>query len=310
MYFPSKQNRAGFSLVELLVVIAITGVIMALALPAVQRVRESGAQTSCRNNLRQIGLALQNYHYTMGSFPPAYSFDEQSTPPPGIVINTAPGWGWAAQLLPHIEQVNLADRIQWKVAVEDPIHDDTRIVSIKTYVCPSDRGTGQFTIMSQFSKKLCDAATNSYAACYGFGGAIGEYPALGNGIFYRNSHTRFADIRDGASNTIAIGERAALFCQSPWAGVPSDGTIRTNPDSPGLLAVIEEAPVLVMARTNPFPMNEYYASPYDFYSPHPTVGMFLFADGSVRPLRFNLSPLIWEALGTRAGGEIVNHDEY
>ncbi len=303
-------RRVGFSLIELLIVIAIMAVTMSLALPAVQRVRETAARSSCQNNLRQVGLALHSYHHHAGHFPPAYSFDEQAKVADDVVINSAPGWGWAAHLLPHIEQKNLADQIKWNTVVDDPIHDPVRTVPIKIYTCPSDRDTEPFTIVSQFGKALCQAATNSYAACYGFGGAIGEHPTLGNGVFYRNSRTRIADIRDGSSHTIAIGERAALFCQSPWAGVPSDGTIRTNANSPGFIAVIEEAPVLVMARTNPFPMNQYYASPYDFYSPHPNVGMFVFADGSVRPLRFALTPAVWEALGTAAGGEIVKEGDY
>ncbi|MFL5331190.1 MAG: DUF1559 domain-containing protein [Gemmataceae bacterium] len=302
--------RSGFSLVELLVVIAITSVVMGLALPAIQRVRETASRMSCQNNLRQIGLALHSYHQHANHFPPGYSFDEQAPPPKGVVINSTPGWGWAAHLLIHIEQANVAAQIQWTVPVEDPVHDSVRVVPIRTYICPSDRGTEPFMILSQYGKDLCQAAPSTYAACFGFGGAIGEHPTLGNGIFFRNSKTRIADIRDGASYTIAIGERAALFCQGPWAGVPSDGTIRTNPDSPGLIAAIEEAPVLVMARTNPFPMNQFYSSPYDFYSPHPTSAMFLFADGSVHALKFTLPASIWEALGTRAGREVINSDDF
>lgn len=303
-------RRSGFSLVELLVVIAITALVMGISLPGVQRVRETAAQTSCRNNLRQIGLALHGYHQNVGSFPPGYSFDEQGTPAEGVVINSSPGWGWAAHLLPYIEQKNLANQIQFKTDVLDPIHDNVRVVSIKTYICPSDRDTELFPIYSQYGKEQCQAATNSYAACFGYGGSIGEHPTTGNGIFYRNSRTRVADIRDGTSTTIAVGERAALFAQCPWAGVPSDATIRTNPNSPGLIAAVEEAPVLVMARTNPFPMNQFYSTLYDFYSPHPTTAMFLFADNSVKALRFNLSAQVWEALGTRAGGEIVKEGDF
>jgi hypothetical protein len=158
---------------------------------------------------------------------------------------------------------------------------------------------------------LCDAATYSYAACVGNTGLIGEHPATGNGIFYRNSQTRVDQIPDGASCTIAVGERAALFCPTPWAGAMTDGTARTGPQSPSFLAAIEEAPVMVMARTctNNNPLNHDYSSPYDFYSPHPIAGMFLFADGSARALRFNLSQSAWTAYGTRDGGESIAEDD-
>src|SRR5207245_1201476 len=117
-----------------------------------------------------------------------------------------PGWGWAAYLLPHLEQAPLADQFQWDYAVEDQRNAAGRTQVVSTFVCPSDLNTGVFTVWSQYNHKLALAATNSYAACYGFGGAIGEASGHGNGVFYRNSQTRLTDIRDGASTTLAVGE--------------------------------------------------------------------------------------------------------
>ena len=207
----AQYRHRGFTLVELLVVIAIMGMLMGLLLPAVQRIREAAAQTSCRNNLRQIGLALQGYHNIKGSLPPGYSFDESFVPPPTVYINTFPGWGWAAHLLPFLDQSNLAQQIQWDVAVGDPVHDNVRKTIIKAFVCPSDLNTGVYAVLDQLNKSMGQAATNSYAACYGFGGRIGEYPTQGNGVFYRNSRTRHADIKDGLSMTLSIGERGAFL---------------------------------------------------------------------------------------------------
>jgi prepilin-type N-terminal cleavage/methylation domain-containing protein/prepilin-type processing-associated H-X9-DG protein len=300
-------TRRGFTLVELLVVIAIIGTLMGLLLPAVQKMREAAHQTTCQNNLRQIGLALHGYHNVKGSFPPAFWCETLNLPE---VEFCSPGWGWASYILPHMDQGPLADQLQWNYAVEDPQNAASRTQPVKSYTCPSDINTGLFMVWSQYNHKLVFAATNSYAACYGFGGSIGEASAQGNGIFYRNSHTRLADIKDGTSTTLAVGERAAWFCQAPWIGVVTNGTIRTSPNSPTSVAAIEEAPVMVMARTYTEPMNNPYSSPYDFYSPHPTSGQFLFADGSVRALAFTLSPDIWQALGTRNGGEPVSASDF
>lgn len=303
------SHRRAMTLIELLVVIGIIGVLFALSLPAVQRVREVAGQTGCRNNLRQLGIALHGYQGVNGYFPPGYLFDETVPPEPWQYIYVFPGWSWTAHILPQIEQSNLAQKIQWNRSVEDEVHAAIRIQIINTLLCPSDRNTGQFTVLNQINKPIADAATNSYTACYGFGGRIGEYPAAGNGIFYRNSKTRTADIRDGISNTIAIGERGSFFAQSPWAGTMTDGTVRTHPNAPSLIAAIEEAPTMVMGRASLYALNPQFADLYDFLSPHTGMGLFALADGSVRPIRVGARQELWEALSTRAGGEVVPADE-
>ena len=292
-----RRVAHGFTLIELLVVIAIVATLIGLLLPAVQRVREAAAQTACRNNLKQIGLALHNYHAARDCFPPAYLYtgtDAGSTgirtaaarrrirdrPPPNLdgtplqwqPIKTAPGWGWAAYLLPHLEQDPLARQIHWDTPVEAAIHNAVRTQIVGTFVCPSDRNTGVYTVTDQLNRRIGEAATNSYAACYGTGGSIGEHPDNGSGVFYRNSRTRLTDITDGASTTVAIGERGAVLCQSPWAGCLTDGTTRTDPNAPIFLAAVEEPPTLVMARTGRHTLNQDYSEPYDFYTPHPGWG--------------------------------------
>jgi prepilin-type N-terminal cleavage/methylation domain-containing protein len=321
------QNRA-FTLIELLVVIAIVAVLVGLMLPAVQRIREAAAQTTCRNNLKQIGLALHNYHDRIGCFPPAYLFagGPGTQHPPGHSsrrptddgggdgnwkpIQTAPGWGWAAYLLADLEQRALDGQIQWNKPLEDPMFDALRTTVVKTYVCPSDTGSGIFTVLSQLNNPIGDAATNSYAACYGTGDKIGEFPDNSNGIFCRNSRTRLVDITDGASTTLAIGERAASLLQVPWAGCVTDATVRIQPNVTYWLYAVEEAPVMAMARTGANQLDSEYTYPYDFYSPHPNVGLFLFADGSVRALSFGVSIDAWAAMGTRAGGETLPPGEF
>ncbi len=315
-----QQSRRAFTLIELLVVIAIIGVLLGLLVPAVQKVREAANRAACLNNLHQIGLALHHHHDTQGSFPAGYVCALPAPPPPaGPVIQildrfrlrpsgvlTSPGWGWATLLLPYLEQDPLAGQFSPTLPVEDPRHGPARGTLLSVYTCPSDRGTGLFTVLDEKnSKPLGQAATNSYAACYGEWGPIQEQP--GTGLFARNSQVRFKDVTDGTSTTLAVGERAALFAQSPWVGAFSYGSIRTTPDAPVYGSYIDAAPTMVMARIcGRRPLNDPYSEPYDFFSPHSGVVFFAFADGSARGLNANLDLSVQRALATIGGGEVVD----
>jgi prepilin-type N-terminal cleavage/methylation domain-containing protein/prepilin-type processing-associated H-X9-DG protein len=298
----------GFTLVELLVVIAIIGVLIALLLPAVQKVREAANRTSCENNLHQIGLALHNYHDSQRSFPSGFRCQPVN---PSNPDQTAPGWGWAALLLPYIEQGNLAQQINFTLPVEDPSNLATRTTIVKLYVCPSDRHTGLFTIYDKNIKPLAEAATNSYAACHGIGVDLDEELDDSNGMFSRNSKVRFADVTDGTSNTIAIGERASFFTQTPWAGAVTLGTTRITPGAPiNNPSAIEDAPTQTLVHIAVHTINDANADPEDFFTPHPGTANFLFVDGSVHPVRTGIGLSVLQALATRNGGEVVNPDDY
>jgi prepilin-type N-terminal cleavage/methylation domain-containing protein len=300
-------GRFGFTLIELLVVIAIIAVLIGLLLPAVQKVREVANRAQCSNNLHQIGLALHSYHDSQGSFPSGYL----CTQPQANPDYTAPGWGWAALLLPFIEQGNLSQQIRFALPIEDPSNLAVRTLILKLYVCPSDRSTGLFTIYNKSNAALAQAATNSYAACHGVGIDLDEELDDFNGMFSRNSHVRFADVTDGTSNTIAIGERGAFFTQTPWAGAVNFGTTRITPNAPVINPnVIEDAPTQTLAHIDIEMFNDPRADSEDFFSPHTGVGLFLFADGSVRSITTSLSLSTFQALCTRDGGEVVNSGDF
>jgi prepilin-type N-terminal cleavage/methylation domain-containing protein len=321
----TAQRGRGFTLVELLVVIAVIGILVALLLPAVQAAREAGRKISCRNNLRQIGTALQLYHESLKSFPSGYiwfgnrpatsaggsgsgggsnrqppfgrRFD--AVPPTLNIPPNRPGWGWAALLLPYVEQKPLHAQINFGIPVEDVRSSLVRATSLSYLTCPSDIDTGSFTVLDEVNAPLGQASTNSYAACFGSYGLINIDPDNGNGMFQRNSHHNVADIRDGTSHTLAIGERGAILTQTPWAGVMTGGTCRTRAGAPVYTAATEKAPAMVLARVGNRTINSRYSEPYDFFSAHHGLAYFVFADGSVRPLMATTDLNILHAMATR-----------
>ncbi len=313
------SRRRAFTLIELLVVIAIIAILIGLLLPAVQKVREAAARASCQNKLKQIGLAMHNYHGVSGQFPPAYTWAPSLTtvlipptpavdrPPLDIYIYPSdPGWGWGAYLLPYLEQDNVYNRLDLTKNVNSPSMFGTTDMPLAVYTCPADRETGRFQVLNMLNLLMMSASTNSYAACYGMGGLLDTQPDQGNGVFFRNSKVRVGDITDGTSNTLAVGERPALFAKAPWAGTISSGTIRTTPGAPVYSSVIHPPPSMVMARVWRKPLNDPWSEPIDFFSPHVGVVNFVFADGSVHGLPTSTDVLVLQGLATRAGGEAVD----
>lgn len=316
MCAPNLNPRRGWTLIELLVVMAIIGVLVGLLLPAVQRVREAANVASCKNQLKQMGLALLLYHDQQRSFPSGYLFSAGATPagppaprldrrppPPIPLIPNSPGWGWATLILPCLEANNLAAQINYQLPVESPSHVNVRTTVLRIYVCPSDAQTGVFAVLTDLNQNLASAATNSYAACFGAGGLLNTQPDDGTGMFFRNSRVEIANITDGTSNTLAVGERASLFTQAPWAGVMTGGTTRITPNAPVYTAITELAPTMALARVGHRALNDPYSEPYDFFSPHPGMAQFLFADGSVHALQAAVDVAVLQALATCAGGE-------
>jgi hypothetical protein len=165
-------------------------------------------------------------------------------------------------------------------------------------------------VQTWFAADIGLAATNSYAGSFGALGLLNQQPDNGNGVFYRNSKTRIDDIPDGASNTLAIGERGAILTQTPWAGAMGFGAARTTPGAPVWRSLTERAPVQTLARVGNKPLNSPLCEPYDFFSAHPASVSFVFADGSVHALALGLDVTVLQALATRAGAEVISGDAF
>jgi prepilin-type N-terminal cleavage/methylation domain-containing protein/prepilin-type processing-associated H-X9-DG protein len=324
-----RRRQPAYTLIELLVVIAIIAILIGLILPAVQKIREAANRLRCTNNLKQIGLALHNYHDANGHFPPSYLWTDPGVPAGGGVGNVFdrpppasfvqpnwPGWGWAALLLPYLEQDNLFGTIDLTGPTVGAQGATARATALRVYTCPSDTRAGTYTVQTVAGAPLVDVTTNSYAGCFGSSRsgrlallAIVNAPDLGNGIFIRNGRLTIADVTDGLSNTLAVGERAAMFARSPWVGVLDQGTIRTTTGAPVYQSVVHPPPVMVVARTGTKNLNDPYSEPCEFFTPHPGGMPALFADGAVHRIPVSIDLDVYRALGSRAGGEPVSSPE-
>jgi prepilin-type N-terminal cleavage/methylation domain-containing protein/prepilin-type processing-associated H-X9-DG protein len=333
-----SYRQRGFTLIELLVVIAIIAILVGLLLPAVQKVREAANRMSCTNNLKQIGLGLHNYHDANGGFPPGYidgNTNQNLTPD----MDVGPGWSWASFLLPYVEQTNVYNQIDFSQGVLNGSKNvAVAQVPLKVYQCPSDGLQQAFPVYdSTFTNPIATVAHSNYAGCNGwiecFNGAGGNPGSTGNdgligtsgqggvGLFWRNSHTRIAEVTDGLSNTIIAGERSSNHAPSTWTAAVPGGRCPAwmanqpptpyapPPGAPYDNADFGEAFVLSHGNGTHLPNADFpIFDPDTFYSLHTGGANFLFGDGSVHFLNSGINPNTYQYLCTIAGGEVFPSD--
>ena len=342
-----RRVSLGFTLIELLVVIAIIAVLIALLLPAVQAAREAARRSQCVNNLKQIGLALHNYHSSMNTFPMT-----------STIVYSAPGtqadWGsWSANalMLPYLEQKPLYDAANfcWSVWQGEGAARNTTVslTRLASFVCPSDGMTGQEN-------------TNNY---HGSIGTTGSF--YGNkestGLFASKANYGLQNVTDGSSNTIAYSEALVSTTlrsprQTKWRDGPSSsgsvGAAYPLLDASSNIAALRQDwatcndwfktqrsmgqrgyrwalgsigesmfQTLIPPNSNEYPWGScrmdcgpdcgaVQSGYHNATSNHPGGVNVCFADGSVKFVKSTVAQNVWWALGTKAGGEIVGSDSY
>ncbi|MDB5391892.1 MAG: prepilin-type cleavage/methylation protein [Planctomycetaceae bacterium] len=309
MQAPTSKRPAlllrGFTLIELLVVIAIIAVLIALLLPAVQQAREGARRAACRNNLKQIGLALHNYEGSYRMFPSSST----SAIDTGI-WNSNPAQyhlhSWAGMILPNIDQAALYNKVNFNVSALDPANYAVASQRIQIYRCPSYSGN-DYSLEPLYVALSPNFAIRNYVA---FGATtVGKLWNQGpDGVFYARSSSRMADITDGTSNTLFLAEtreqNASVWIDGGTSSLTSRRYDDTNPPS---------------YAANQIALNytPYYNSGgqgidclWGASSMHVGGAQHLFGDGGVRFISQNINGNVYDALTTRAGGEPIGGDVY
>lgn len=288
-------RRAGFSLVELLVVIAIIAVLIGLLLPAIQAVREAANRSQCTNNLKQIGLALHQYHGVYNSFPAGYAGYPTIN---GVTYNGIPNWTWPIFILPYLEQNNLFSELNTtNMTIPMVIASNLSLLQtpVNVFVCPSDAAAGA-PLNNLYPWQTSSTSTPFYTAksnYMGNGGQESSTPtgAPTSGVFINvpgQRGTRISDITDGLSNTFLVGERDGAGGRD--AGLLLDNTYYDSaaPEWP----VIAMTNVQMMTGKFDGTYGVQYSPMIAFGSSHPAGGAnFLFCDGSVHFISQNIGYL-------------------
>ncbi len=275
--------RPGFTVLELLVTTGIIGVLAGLLLPAVQQAREAARQIQCKNNLRQMGVALHNYHDVHRSLPIGYRTD----------ATDATAFGWALAILPYLEQTSLSVSVDDGASVTSSVNDEARDNSPDVFLCPSDPKLMSFDLFaeppgnpastSSLVTVLTTLPSANYVGVFGNSDADDTPGELGEGTFLGNRSFRFRDLTRGLSQVVIVGERTARKLPSTWIGVVLEG---------------EDAPGRVIGH-NWFGPNRDDADECEFDSRHPGCTNFLWADGHVKSIADSIESTLYRDLAKR-----------
>jgi prepilin-type N-terminal cleavage/methylation domain-containing protein/prepilin-type processing-associated H-X9-DG protein len=312
---PLRQHA--FTLVELLVVIAVIGVLVSLLLPAVQAAREAARRTQCVNNLKQLGIAFHTYHDTFKQFPSAYISQPGGPQEHPETLDAGPGWAWGTLLLPFLEQTPLHDQMTPEMPCWDAINAPHVATTLDVFLCPSASGErGPFRVLDQSGNPLATFSRAHYVTNVGqeepWGHTIHDFARIADGPLYRNSETRTADVLDGLSSTVFLGEHHSALSLKTWVGVVPGASVCPTPRY--AFSACDRAATLVQVHSGPsskeippaiHPPNSPLCHVCQMFAEHPGGCNVMLGDGSVRFVSEMINQLTWSALSSRARGEVV-----
>lgn len=312
------SRRSGFTLIELLVVIAIIAILIALLLPAVQQAREAARRTQCKNNLKQLGLAMHNYHDTVGCLPPA-SGGSQFSP--------------HARILPYIDQAPLYQSLTFEAAPTAPVNAHAFDLTLPAFRCPSDPDSlpanagGRNNYWTNYGTGVLNSLPSTDPAHPNFGAP------MPNGVFFNNSSVRFRDIVDGTSQTAMMAEKmlgdGSHGISTPATDTYQPGTYPENADEAWQFCMaidvndlsfqgVSNVGVPWIRGTNNSTYYYHSMPPNGRSCRYPPQRMAsaansrhiggvhtLMCDGAVRFVSSNIDLRTWRAIGTRDGKEVI-----
>ncbi|MBM82015.1 MAG: prepilin-type cleavage/methylation domain-containing protein [Planctomycetaceae bacterium] len=304
-----KRRQRGFTLVELLVVITIIATLIALILPAVQKAREAARATQCKNNLKQVGLAMHNYHELHNIFPPGVCTSPNFPTDMGV-------WSWQSMILPYLDQEPLYNQLapgnlHFSNALDDAQQVSLMQTVLPIFLCPSDPSV-RLNVPRSMTSATGGSAKLATGNIVGSLGVETESPT--DGVLYINSDIRVDDILDGASNVFMAGERSTLNGAGVWAGATNRVCGMTVPSDCNAAVY---APVSYAMQTGvrlEVPTETWPQIP--FSSEHIGGANFLMSDGNVRFISENINSLLvdsanpntwgtYQKLGSREDGKDV-----
>jgi prepilin-type N-terminal cleavage/methylation domain-containing protein/prepilin-type processing-associated H-X9-DG protein len=327
-----SPRRAAFTLLELLVVITIIGILTGLLLPAVQAAREAARRAQCANHLKQIGLALHSYHTARNSLPPgnintsAGKCAGQNSEP---TLSSSTDWGnWLIAILPHLEQNALYDRYDVRHSNCAPENQGVREAVVATYVCPSDLDTETLAVPATGSAPHAAPPARYAPGSYRAVSGRSDYNGADNGLDYPDwelirlqkyrktsrgpihmvlptwglSTEKFANIRDGLSTTLLVGESTTTTSPGQrtfWAYSYAYYSLSGATAQPRILWGDYDRCVAAGGDGDQVPCK------HGWGSLHPGTINFALCDGSVRPISTTIDMTLFASLATIDGGEVV-----